>query len=149
MVALIKVHQSVLKYWGRQIVVNWGKRRNDIFSLFTGEVQGNCDILVNEFQLQLCYYAYFRTNALEKDLNLLISLSFGLNSTTTVLLQGWIWHLIIHEDWYVIKNKGRNESLSTELEKKIIVFFIAYKLYFRKYSISLSNHIKLTFFSQN
>ena len=28
---------------------------------------------------------------------------YGLNSTTTVLLKGWIWHEITQEGWYAIK----------------------------------------------
>ena len=31
--------------------------------------------------------------------------SYGLNSTTCVLLQRWLWHLITHEGWYTIKQR--------------------------------------------
>ena len=31
--------------------------------------------------------------------------SCGLNSITTALQQGWLWHLLPHEGWYVIENK--------------------------------------------
>ena len=35
---------------------------------------------------------HFRTNTLGKGMNALTSPSNGLYSTTTVLLEGWIWH---------------------------------------------------------
>ena len=48
----------------------------------------NCDIRVNEFELQLRYNFHFWINALEKGTNHLIPpLSNGLHSITTVLLQ--------------------------------------------------------------
>ena len=46
----------------------------------------HCDIIVNEFKLQLCYYILFQRNILGKGMNPLIPPSYGLNSTTTVLL---------------------------------------------------------------
>ena len=63
----------------------------------------NRDILVSEFELQSCYYIHFRTNIHGKGMNLLFPLSYGLNSSTTVILQGWIWHKITHKGWYAIK----------------------------------------------
>ena len=44
----------------------------------------DCDIVVNEFKLHLHYYVYFWTFG--KGMNSLISFSYGLNSTTIVLL---------------------------------------------------------------
>ena len=47
-------------------------------------------IVISEFELQSCCYVHFRT---------LLSMyetpyppSYGLNNTTTVLLEGWLWH---------------------------------------------------------
>ena len=57
-----------------------------------------CGIVVSEFELQSRYYVHFWTNILGKGINL----SYGLNSTTTVLLEERIWHQIIQEGWYVI-----------------------------------------------
>ena len=43
--------------------------------------------LVVEFELQSCYYVYFWTNNLGKDINYLIPTSYDLNSTTTIFSQ--------------------------------------------------------------
>ena len=40
----------------------------------------DCGIVVSEFDLQSRYYVHIRTN------------TYGLNSTTTVLLEGCLWH---------------------------------------------------------
>ena len=45
------------------------------------------DIVVSKFKLKLCYYFHFQTNILGKDMN---TPSYELNSTTTVLPQGWL-----------------------------------------------------------
>ena len=53
----------------------------------------NCTIIVNEFKLQSCYYVYFLINTLGKGMYQLFPTSgYGLNSTTTVSLQGRLWH---------------------------------------------------------
>ena len=58
----------------------------------------DCDIVVSEFELESRYNVDFQTNTLGKGMNPLITrLSYELNSTTSVLLQGWLWHLIIHK----------------------------------------------------
>ena len=41
--------------------------------------------------------------------------SFELNSTTAVLLQGWLWYKITHEVWYAIEQ--RNQELLSLLRK--------------------------------
>ena len=46
----------------------------------------DCGIVVCEFVLQLRYYVHFRTNTLGKGMDPLNPPSYGLNSTTTVLL---------------------------------------------------------------
>ena len=48
----------------------------------------------------------------------LIRLSYGLNSTTTVLLQVWLWHWITHEGWYAIKQRSQTKP------EKIICCFL-------------------------
>ena len=52
----------------------------------------DCAIVVSKFKLQLQYCIQFCTNTLRKGMNPFISLSYGLNSTTSVLLQGWRYH---------------------------------------------------------
>ena len=53
----------------------------------------DCNIVVNGFKLKSSYYIHFQTNALRKGINPFIPrLSYGLNNTTTILLQGWLWH---------------------------------------------------------
>ena len=37
----------------------------------------DCGIVVNEFELQSCYYVHFRTNTLGKGMNLLILPAMG------------------------------------------------------------------------
>ena len=49
----------------------------------------DCGIVVSEFLLQSRYYVHFRANTLGKGMN---PPSYGLNSTTTVLLGEWLWH---------------------------------------------------------
>ena len=48
-------------------------------------------IVVSEFELQSCYYVHFRANTLGKDMNPTYPPSYGLNSTTIVLLEGYLW----------------------------------------------------------
>ena len=46
----------------------------------------NCDIVVSEFEIQLCYYVPFQTNILRKDTEIPYPpTSNELNSTTAVL----------------------------------------------------------------
>ena len=52
----------------------------------------DCGIIVREFVLQSRYYVHFRANTLGKGMNPLIPPSYGLNSTTTVLLGEYLWH---------------------------------------------------------
>ena len=56
------------------------------------------DIVVREFELQSRYNVHFRINTLGKGMNLLNLPCTELNSITAVLLQGWFWHQITHED---------------------------------------------------
>ena len=52
----------------------------------------DCGIVVREFVLQSRYYVHFRANTLGKGMNPPYPPSYGLNSTTTVLLGEWLWH---------------------------------------------------------
>ena len=47
----------------------------------------DCNFVVSEFKFQLCYI-HLQINTLEKAMNTLVPFIYGLNSTTTVLLQG-------------------------------------------------------------
>ena len=46
----------------------------------------DCEIVVREFELQSRYYVHFQANTLGKGMNPTHPPSYGLNSTTTVLL---------------------------------------------------------------
>ena len=53
----------------------------------------DCYIVVSKFELQMCYYIHFQTNApWERHEPSYPPAGGGLNSTTAVLLQGWLWH---------------------------------------------------------
>ena len=52
----------------------------------------DCGIVVREFVLQSRYYVHFWTNTLGKGMNPTYPPSYGLNSTTTVLLREYLWH---------------------------------------------------------
>ena len=51
----------------------------------------DCRIVVSKFKLQSLRYFHFRTNTLGKGMSPLIPQQSN-NSTTTVLLEGWLWH---------------------------------------------------------
>ena len=48
----------------------------------------DCGLEVTEFERQLCYYVHFRIINLRKSIEPLYSLSYDINSTTIILLQG-------------------------------------------------------------
>ena len=60
----------------------------------------DCGIAVSEFEFQSCYYVDFRTNTVWKGMK---PLSYGLNSTITVLLKGRIRYLMTQVSWCSIK----------------------------------------------
>ena len=49
-------------------------------------------IVVCELKLQSRFYVHFRANTLRKGIEPPYPPSYGLNSTTTVLLGEWLWH---------------------------------------------------------
>ena len=51
----------------------------------------DCGLEVSEFEHQLSYYVYFRSNTTWKGMKPLIPASYGLNSTYIVLQQEWFW----------------------------------------------------------
>ena len=51
-----------------------------------------CGIVLSEFVFQSRYYVHFRANTLGESYEPLYPTSYGLNSTTTVLLGEWGWH---------------------------------------------------------
>ena len=57
----------------------------------------DCGIVVSEFFLQSRYYVHFGTNTLGKSIEHPSPPSYGLNSTTTVLLGEWLWHYITYK----------------------------------------------------
>ena len=69
------------------IYINIYKKRGSPLAIAVNVLDNN--IVVNEFQLHLCYYIPFQTNAFGKSIN---PFSYGLNSMTTALLQEWLWH---------------------------------------------------------
>ena len=52
----------------------------------------DCNIVVSEFELQFRNYVYFWTNTFGKGINLLVTLHYELSSTSTILIQGLLWH---------------------------------------------------------
>ena len=63
--------------------IKWGS----LHSIVTNVL--DCNIIVNEFKLQLPYYVYFWTNTLGKGMNFLILTSYRLNSTTSFYKNGF------------------------------------------------------------
>ena len=51
-----------------------------------------CEIVAREFKLRSRYYVHFQTNTLGKGMNPHYPPSYGLNSTTTILLGERLWH---------------------------------------------------------
>ena len=64
----------------------------------------NCDIIVSKFELQSRYFVHFRTNTLD-------SSHCGLNNSTKVFLQEWLWHSITSEWWYTIERKSNRNYI--------------------------------------
>ena len=61
-------------------------------------------------RFKLCYYVYFLTNAPWERHEPPYFPSYGLNSSTTVLWEGWLWHLITY---ICHKTKKPNQSSRT------------------------------------
>ena len=78
-------------------------------------IEGNmldCDVVVNNSKIQSHYYIHFWANTLMKGINPLIPPSYGLNSTTTVLLEVWLWHWITQEGWYAVKQRNQTKQIN-------------------------------------
>ena len=73
----------------------------------------DCKIVVSEFEFQSRYYVHFRTNILGKGMNPPYPPSYGLNSTTIVLLEKWLWHWITYKIWYAIKQRNHPKPETT------------------------------------
>ena len=60
----------------------------------------DCGVVVSEFKFQLHYYVHFQTSTFGKGISPLILTSYGLNGIAifAVVLAGWLWHWITHED---------------------------------------------------
>ena len=45
--------------------------------------------------------------------------SYGLNSTTAVLLEVWLWHYITHEGSYAIKQRNPTQTLNWKSDEEL------------------------------
>ena len=72
-------------------------------------------IVQSEHELQSSYYVHLRENTFVKRYEPLYPPSYGLNSSTSVLL-GWTWHQIIYIGWYTIKQKKPNQRNHTRCD---------------------------------
>ena len=52
----------------------------------------DCGIVVSEFELQSRYYIHFLEKYLWERYESPYPPKYGVSSTTTVLLEGWLWH---------------------------------------------------------
>ena len=70
----------------------------------------------------------------------LYSRSYGLDNTTTILLQGWLWYYITHEGWYAITQRNQTNPLwSLSLSFTLYFSVFLYVLWFLDHlSLSLS-----------
>ena len=91
----------------------------------------DCDIVVSEFELQSCCKVHFQANSLWKCVNFLTYPDHGLISTTCVLLQGWIWHLITYAGWHAIKQKTNQTWLATIPTNSFCFFLVLDKTHER------------------
>ena len=80
----------------------------------------DCDIVVRGFKVQSHYCLHFRTVTLGEKYEPPYISSYELDSTTTVLLKGWLRHEIIHESLYAIKQRNQ-PNLTSLVEKKMTV----------------------------
>ena len=70
-------------------------------------------------------------------------LSYRLNSTTTVLLQGWLWHLFkTHKSWYAIKQRNKTKPYPTQLWSNFNESFRDYSLIRFFNDISLKKNLQ-------
>ena len=76
------------------------------------------DIIVNSNSS--CFFMFtFRLIHFRKVLDFLILPSYWLNSTSIVFFfQGWLWHWIIHKNWYAILTTKTNCGLPCYIKKK-------------------------------
>ena len=92
-----------------------GKFMNSLYNIsqYHGVVVNElyCDIVECEFELQSRYYVHYHTNTLG-------------NGTTpppvmgycSITVLGWLWHEIIHEGWYAIKQRNQTYSQSHSIQ---------------------------------
>ena len=57
--------------------------------------------------------------------------SYGLNSITTILLEGWLWHWITYKSWYAIKQ--RNQTKLTLINSVDFHLYITIHGYLTRY----------------
>ena len=96
-----------------------------------------CKIVPREFELQSRYYVHFRTNTLGKGINPRYLPIYGLNSTTTVLLGEWLWHLITHEGWYTIKKINQTNQNPSEFFTSVLADGLSLRFEWQQVSSSV------------
>ena len=82
----------------------------------------DCDIVVTEFEVESRCYVHFQINILAECMNSFQSM-YGLNSTTTIILLGWLWHYITRKGWYAIKQETITYQTSKNLSGWFYSFF--------------------------
>ena len=87
------------------------------------------DIVVKEFEFQLRYYVHFRANALGGRYQSPNLLSYGLNSTTTVL-QGWFRHQITHKGQYASRIKKAKRKFLEQFNYSKMESYISDAIHF-------------------
>ena len=70
----------------------------------------DCGIVVSEFKQQSCYLHSVSDKYPWERYEPPYPQSYGLNSTISVLLEGWLWHLITNKGLYAIKTKKPNQT---------------------------------------
>ena len=57
---------------------------------------------------------------MEKGTNYFIS--YGLNSTTTIFLKGWLLHKETHENWYAIKKDTKpSQTINLQQNEDVLI----------------------------
>ena len=64
--------------------------------------------------------------------------SYGLNSTTTVLLREWLWHWITYKGWYAIKQRNRTKPNKKKNWIQNLKKCIGIKIFYSKHRFSWS-----------
>ena len=63
--------------------------------------------------------------------------SYRLNSTTTVLLEGWLWHQITYKGWCAIKQRNQEPINNYTFFDKNLIFLTACILFLEHFTIKI------------